>query len=166
VTSPALPLLPSDEIVTVAWIATIGGFTPAMVGTTLPADVDPDGGPAGWLQTGYVTVATVGGTPDDLLPVNRPVMEVKCWAAVPGSNKPPWMMARALASAIQQACWDRYQIARPLTPTVNGVAYPAAVVQSAWMAQSFRRLYADAADYAVYQADMALQWVTVGQLLH
>lgn len=164
-TTPALPLYPSDELVCAAWIATIPGFTTAMTGTVLPPDADDAGNPAPWLQTGFVTVATVGGTPDPLLPVHRPVMEVKCWAAVPGSNKPPWMMAAALASAIQRAAWDRYTIARPLTPVLNGVTYPLAVVQSAYMAQSFRRIYDDAADYACFQADMGLQWVTPGYQL-
>jgi hypothetical protein len=164
VTSP-FPLYSNDELVTIAWIASIPGFTTAMVGTQLPADVNADGTVAAWLATGYVTVSTVGGTPDDMLPVHRPVMEVKCWAAVPGSNKPPWMAARALASAIGLATWDRYSIARRLTPELNGVAYPVAVVQTAYFTQAFRRIYDDPGDYACYQADLALQWVTVGQLL-
>lgn len=160
-----LPLYPSDEMICAAWLASIPGFSAAMTGTQLPPDVDADGSPAAWLQTGFVTVATVGGTPDDLLPVNRPVMDVRCWAAVPGSNRPPWQMARALGSVIQRACWDRRTLARPVTPVLNGVTYPVAVVQTAWMAQSFRRIYDDAADYAVYQADLALQWVTPGDQL-
>jgi hypothetical protein len=158
-------LLNSDELVCCAWLATIPGFTAAMAGTQLPADTNEDGSPAAWLSTGFVTVATVGGTPDPMLPVERPVMELKTWASVPGSNKPPWMMARNLASQIRRAALDRYTIARPLTPVLNGVTYPKAVVRSAYFAQSFRRLYDDDADYAVYQADLALDWVTVGDRL-
>jgi hypothetical protein len=164
VTTP-LPLLNNDELVTVAWIASIPFLSAAMVGTQLPPDTDHQDNPAMWLQTGYVTVATVGGTPDPLLPVNRPVMEVKCWAAVPGSDKPPWLAARALGSVIQRAVLDRYTVARPLTPVLNGVTYPTAVVQAAYFAQSFRRVYDDPGDYACYQADLALQWVTPGDQL-
>lgn len=160
-----LPLLNNDELVTVAFLASITGLSAAMAGTQLPPDTDDTGAPAAWLQTGFVTVATVGGTPDALLPVHRPVMEVKCWAAVPGSNKPPWMAARAIASVIEREMWDRRTLARPVTPVFNGVAYPLAVVQAAYLAQSFRRVYDDPGDYACYQADMALQWMSPGDSL-
>jgi hypothetical protein len=160
--TPPLPLDNDDELVTAAWIATIPGFTAEMTGAQLPPDTDEHGKPAAWLRTGFVTVASVGGTPDDMLPVNRPVMEVKCWAAVPGSDDPPWLMARALASAIQRAVWQRKGVNRLLTINVNGLAYPPAVVQGAYMAQTFRRIYADPGDYACYQADMGLTWITVG----
>jgi hypothetical protein len=161
VTTP-MQLLNNDELVACAWIASIAGFTPAMTGTQLPPDADPDDSPAVWLQTGFVTVAVVGGGLDDLLPVHRPVMEVKCWAAIPGSDQPPWMMARNLAALIERACWDRRRTSRPLTPILNGITYPPAVVRSAYMAQVFRRSYGDAGDYACYQADMVLDWVTAG----
>jgi hypothetical protein len=60
---------------------------------------------------------------------------------------------------------DRKNIARPLTAVFNGVAYPTASVKSAYIAQSFRRIYDDRGDYACYQADMALTWVTAGDRL-
>lgn len=157
--SPSLPLECTDELVAVAWIASVPGFSPAMVGTTLPADVNPDGSPAAWLKTGYATVSVVGGNPDPLLPISRPVIQVDCWAAVPGSNKPPWNLAAALSRAILRATWDRYRIPRPLTPTLNGVEYPTAVVQSATIVTAFRRMYDDAADYAHLSGDLNLSWV-------
>ena len=163
--APALPLENTDEVVAVAWIASIPGLSSAMVGTQLPDPVDANGMRAPWLTTGFVTVAVVGGTPGDMLPVNRPVIQVDCWTSVPGSNKPPWLMAAALASAIRRATWDRYTIARPLAITANGVVYPSAVVQSAYMATSFRRTYDDPGDYAQYQGDLALSWVTVNDHL-
>jgi hypothetical protein len=112
-----------------------------------------------------VTVATVGGNPDQMLPINRPVMEVKCWATLPGSNDPPWGLAEALAAAITRATWDRTTFARPLVPVVNGVEYPVAVVTGAYMATTFRRLYADAADYACVQGDLALTWKSPAQII-
>jgi hypothetical protein len=159
VSTPPLPLLPNDEIVGVAWLNSIPGLSPAMVGTQLPPDVDPDGSVAAWIGTGFITVSVVGGTPDPLLPVNRPVLQVDCWATVPGSNKPPWLKAAALASAIRYATWDRVRIARPLVATVGGVEYPLAVVQSAYLATSFRRVYDDQGDYARLQGDLALSWI-------
>lgn len=163
-TTPSLPLSPSDEMVAAAWIGSIPGLSPAMVGEQLPPDV-VDGTVAAWVATGFVTVSVVGGTPDDLLPVNRPVVQVDCWATRPGSNKPPWPDANAIALAIRRATWDRYRISRPLAISVNGVAYPSAVVRSAYMATSFRRIYDDQGDYARYQADLALTWVTVNDRL-
>lgn len=164
-TTPPLPLDGADELVAVAWIGSITGLSTAMVGEQLPSDVNPDGTVASWVSTGYVTVAVVGGTPDALLPVNRAVVQVDCWATVPGSNKPPWPKAAALATVIRRATWDRYRIPRPLTLAVNGVAYPSAVVQSAYLTTSFRRIFDDQGDYARYQADMALTWVTVNDRL-
>lgn len=164
-TTPTLPLQPTDEIVAAAWIGTIPGLSPAMVGEQLPPDVNADGTIAAWLATGYVTVAVAGGTPHDLLPVKRPVIQVDCWATVPGSNKPPWSMAAAISSTILRATWDRYRIPRLLAPVINGVAYPAAIVRSAYMATTFRRLYDDQGDYARLQGDLALSWVTVNDRL-
>lgn len=156
-----LELYPSDEQVAVAWIGSIPGLSSSMVATTLPADVDGSGSPAAWVQTGFVTVAVVGGNPDALLPVNRPVMQVDVWATVPGSNRPPWGQAAAIASAIRRACWSRTQIPRPLQITANGVTYPGAAVQGARLATAFRRMYSDAADYAHLSGDLWLSWVTV-----
>jgi hypothetical protein len=164
VTTP-LPLETTDELVATAWIATVPGFTSAMVGTQLPPDVDDTGTPAAWITTGFATVAVSGGTPDDALPVGRPVIQVDCWSTVPGSNKPPWLKAAALASAIRRATLDRYNISRPLVIDVNGVVYPPAVVKSAYMATTARRIYDDQGDYARYEFDLALTWVTVNDRL-
>ena len=163
--STPLPLSATDELVAVAWIGSIPGLSTAMVDTQLPPDVDADGTPAAWINTGFVTVSVVGGTPNDELPVERPVMQVDCWATRPGSNKPPWMMAAMLSRVIRRAVLDRYTISRPLTPVINGVVYPKAVVTTAYMATSFRRGYDDAGDYAHYQGDLALNWVTVNDHL-
>jgi hypothetical protein len=159
-TTPAtIPLAPDDELVAAAWIASIPGFTAAMTGPTLPPDITPDGEPAPWISTGYVTVAVAGGNPDDLLPVHRPVIDVQCWATVPGSNRPPWQMAKALANAITKATWDRTTLNRVVTPVVNGVTYPTASVQGAKVLTAFRRLYSDTADYACVQGDLWLSWI-------
>lgn len=164
-TVPALPALLNDELVAVAWVGSIPDLSPQMVATRLPPDITPAGQPAAWLQTGFITVAVVGGNPDVMLPVSRPVIQVDCWAAVPGSGKPPWWKAAALGAVVTHATWSRRSISRPLDITVKGVAYPRAVVQGAYMATSFRRLYDDAGDYARYQADLALSWVCPGETI-
>lgn len=163
--STPLPLEANDELVAVAWLATVPGLSTGMVGTQLPPDVNANGTPAPWIQTGFVTVTVVGGAPNDLLPVSQPVIQVDCWATVPGSNKPPWWKAHAIAAAIRRATWDRYRIPRALAPTAGGLAYPTAVVQSAYITTSFRRVYGDDGDYARLQGDLALTWVTANDRL-
>jgi hypothetical protein len=160
------PLQPTTVLVATAWIATIPGFTPEMVGPRLPPDVLPRDGagtayPAPWLKTGFITVTLITGGPDPYLPRHNPVVGVDCWAAQPGSNSPPWHMAEALGEAITVATWQRTGFNRKLTPVVEGVTYPDAVVQGVYLdATGFRRLYDDAADYARVTANLALSWVT------
>lgn len=160
---PPAPM-PTDVLVAAAWIATIPGFTADMTGERLPPDVlPPTAGkrirPAPWLKTGFVTVQVVGGSPDPYLPRHAPVISVDCWASKPGSNDPPWRQAEALGEAIWLATLQRTGFNRPLDLTVEGVAYPTAVVQGVYLAASFRRLYDDAADYARVNGNVALSWV-------
>jgi hypothetical protein len=162
-----LPNYANDEIVTIAWIASIPGFSPDMVATQLPPSANKDGTPAGWVVAGkgFVTVAVAGGTPDPLLPVKRVVMQVDCWATRPGSNKPPWNVANALAMAIQFATWDRVTMSRRLTLGVRGQPYPMASVQGAAMMTAPRRILDDAGDFARYSFDLGLQWITLADIL-
>ena len=151
--------LPTDVLVAAAWLATVPGFTPEMTGPKLPPDVLPDGKAAPWIRTGFVTVQPVGGGPDPYLPRHEPVMQVDCWTVKPGSSDPPWHMAEALGEVITVATWQRTGFNKPLSITVKGVEYPSAVVQAVYLATGFRRLYADAADYARVTANLALSWV-------
>lgn len=162
-----LPPRPTSELVAIAWLASVPGLTQGMVAAQLPPDADKDGVPAEWVVKGrgFVTVATVGGNPDALLPVRRPVVQVDCWDVKPGSGKPPWGVANALGEAITLATFDRVTIPRPLTITVRGVRYPTAVVQGARMVTEFRRITDDAGDYARYQGDLWLQWIAPGLVL-
>ncbi|MCW2904452.1 MAG: hypothetical protein JWO67_6717 [Streptosporangiaceae bacterium] len=161
-----LDVRPTSELVVVAWIASIEHFSSDMVATTLPPDTNKDGTPAAWVRTGFVTAAAVGGTPNDSLPVKRPVMQIDCWATVPGSNKPPWGEANALAEAIRYAALDPYNVARPLTIGPAGTAYPQARVLSAVLQAEPRRIPGDPGKAARYQFDMAFQWVTIGDRLN
>jgi hypothetical protein len=161
VASPPVLLRPTSELVITSWLGTAAGLSPAMVATTLPADVGPDNSPAAWVRTGFITVAVVGGSPDYQLPVKKPVMQIDTWATRPGSNKPPWFMANALAETIRYATVDRRNISRVLTINANGVTYPPAVVQSCYVLTEPRRMYDDAADYARFSFDVAFTWLTV-----
>jgi len=154
-----LTLLPDDELVAMSWVASIPGFSPQMVATQLPADKST------WSATGFVTVSVVGGTPHPDLPLSQPVIQCDCYAVKPNSNKPNWLMAAALASALRYACWDRIGFPRLLDISSNGKAYPSAAVRSAYMTIQPRRVYADPGDYARYSTDIALVWAMTNDRL-
>jgi hypothetical protein len=160
--------LPTDELVTVAWIATIPGFSADFVATQLPPSANKDGTPAAWTVTppfGFVTVTVVGGSEDPILPIYRPVMQIDCWATRQGSNKPPWYRANRLAKHISAATREMPAGPRRLAISANGVAYPPASVQRAQMMTSPRRMYDDAGDMARYQFDLGLQWIQLSEAL-
>jgi hypothetical protein len=154
---PAPTHTPSDQVF-VAWIASIPGLTASGVGTALPPD------DSAWASSGYIVVPTTfGGRPHTVIPLRRPVGQVDCWGVIPGSGVPPWGMATDLIEQIRFACYDRRNFGRPLAINVNGVAYPSAQVLSARMLTEPRRAYGDTADYACVSADLAFQWVQVGE---
>lgn len=159
-----LPLLATSELVAAAWIGSIPGLSPQMTGEVLPPDVQPDGTPAPWLLTGFITVQVAGGSPDADLPVKKPVIQVDAWAAKPGSSEPPWLKASVLAETVRYACLDRVRVPRLLRIQINGVAYPSAQVMAAYLVTEPRRLYEDPAMYARVQMDMAIQWRTAGDV--
>lgn len=138
----------NTELVAIAWLGGVTGLTSAMVAATLPADNTT------WAASGFVTVRTVGGAPGIHVPLRQPVVMVDCWAVKPGSSKPPWFQANALAELIDAGC--RASTAqRPVTlPT----GYPTARVLSAYLVSEPRRAYGDQGDYARYTVDMALNW--------
>ena len=163
-TSSPLPLVATDRLVAIAWIATIPGLNAGMAGPSLPEDANADGTPADWVKAGlgYASAAVVGGNPSPDLPVGNPVVQVDCWAVEPGSNLPPWGTADRLAQTIVRATWDRVTIARPLRISVEGVAYPDAAVQSAYVLSTPRPIFDDAGDYARISLDLQLHWITPG----
>jgi hypothetical protein len=154
------PRFVSSDLVCVQWIASIPGFTADGVGTELPPDDTT------WSAHGYVVVpTTVGGTPHSTIPMRRPVVQVECRAVLPGSDIPPWGMAADLADQIRSATYDRNNFGRLLTISVEGVAYPDAMVRSVKMLTEPHRMYGDSADYAGISFDLAFQWIQVGEVV-
>jgi hypothetical protein len=148
-------LITPSELAAAAWIDSIPGFPQGAVGTQLPADE------TSWAETGFVTVAVVGGSPDPWQPVRKPVVQVECWATNPGSNKPPWFMASSLAEQIRASTYDQRVFGRELHPESNGVVYPTARALSAYPLTEPHRVYGDAGDYAGYSFDLRFSWVQI-----
>lgn len=141
-------LTANTELVAVQWLLGVTGLSSGMVATQLPKDQST------WSTNGFVTVAALGGGPNNYTGVRGPVLQLDCWAVAPGSNKPPWFQANALAELVVGAC--RVGDGRTVT-LPNG--YPAARVLQAWVITEPRRVYDDAGDVARYTLNLALSWI-------
>ena len=139
----------STELVAVAWLKGIVGD---IVATNLPRSN------ATWAASGFVTVTTVGGTPNLYVPMRAPVIAVSCWAVNPDSNRPPWNKAAYLAEQIQAGCYDTTGTPRLLTLPAG---YPNARVLSAYSTYEPRRVPDDEASYARLDMGLTLNWVEV-----
>ncbi|WP_336156641.1 hypothetical protein [Amycolatopsis sp. VC5-11] len=142
----------SDEAVTRAWLAQLSGFSAAMVGEVLPREANT------WAVTGFLTVAVAGGSTLPEARFESPVMDVRAWATTPGTDAPPWNMARNLATAVQAGTYRREPWFLQLAECSEN-----AVVKTAWVLGKPRRAYGDFGDYAVYALDLVLNWVPVAK---
>ncbi|MFI8351325.1 hypothetical protein [Streptomyces sp. NPDC085596] len=148
-TTPVLRATP--ELVAIAWLKTVVGDR---VSTTLPKPGTD--GSLSWAADGFVTVTIVGGTPNLYTPLRESAIGVDCWAANPGSQKPPWNKAAVLAEAVQAACYNHSAIPQALT-LPDG--YPQARVLSAYTTGEHRRIPDDPSSYARYSIPgLVLAW--------
>lgn len=144
-------------LVTVAWLASLPGFSTAMVGGILPRPGSD--GVLPWALTGFVQATTpVGGGSDMYVPMNSPVMQIDCWAAQSNTDLPQWAKANALAETIRWACLadDSTQTALTLR-----AGYAQARVRSAYLVTEPKPVYGDEDDYARYLLNVALNWTEV-----
>jgi hypothetical protein len=158
VTTPTLHA--ANDLVAVAWLASLPYLTADGVATQLPSDE------SSWAANGFVVVpVSVGGSPHDTIPIRRPVVQCECWGTVPGSDKLPWGIPNQLAEQIRRGTYDRQNFGRPLTISAGPVAYPSARVLSAKMMTEPHRVWSDAGDYAGYLFDLMLQWIQIGEVI-
>ena len=148
------PVLPNTDLVAMAWLASLPGFSAAMVGTTLPKPVN---GIYSWAATGFVLASTVGGSPHHEYALRRPVVQVEGWWVQPGSNKPAWGQANGLCESIVAATYNEQLVRAPLAMR-TGVA-GARVIRANALTEP-RRKPGDQGDAAVYWFDLALDWTT------
>lgn len=139
----------NTELVAITWLGGVSGLASNMVAAVLPKDN------TSWAATGFVTVRTSGGSPGIHVPLRNPVVTLDFWGVRPGSAKPPWFQANALAELVDVGC-RAANAARPVTLPAN---YAPARVLTAYLLQEPRRAYGDQGDYAHYIADLQLHWV-------
>jgi hypothetical protein len=146
----------TTDLVAVAWLGSLPGFSSAMVGAILPRP-DSDG-MVPWTQTGFVQATTVGGGGDMYVPLASPAIQVDCWATQSNSDLPPYAKANALAETIRWACLANTGTQTALTLRAG---YAQARVKSAYLLTEPRRVYGDEADYARYLVNVLLNWTEV-----
>lgn len=146
------PLLPTNEIVAVAWLRTLPGVPADKVNTTLPDSKV-------WADTGFVQVTLISGAPDMYVPQRQPVLQIGCWAVNPDSQKPPWGKANNLAERIVTVCQPHRQreVFRPRL--VTPPQFADVRVQTGHALTEPRRMVPDDARMALYQFDLQLYWV-------
>ncbi len=150
----------TTDLVVVAWLRTVPGLTADVVATQLPSDETK------WAANGAIVVPVhIGGIPHASMALRRPVVQVDCWGTVPGSDKLPWGIPSQLAEQVRAGTYDRTTFGRLLTITAGNVQYPVARVKSARIMTEPRRVWSDAGDYAGFSFDLALQWVSAGEVV-
>ncbi len=105
-TSPVpLVLRANSELVTMAYLRDI---VLARYGTAVGSVLQgPDAqGRYAWKDVGFVQPSSVGGGVDANVPIRRPVVSLDVWAVNPGSKRPPWGQAYAVAETIIAATYD------------------------------------------------------------
>lgn len=138
----------TTPLVAAAWLGTVAGLTTAIVDEKLPED------PTTW-PNGFITPYGTGGSsvPDVLL--ISPVVTLKCWAATPDTQDPPWGMAFNLAETVRAGTFDTTTMTRLLTlPNCDQTAR----VHSAYFVAEPRKSFGDEGDYACVIVDMRLHW--------
>lgn len=141
---------PTNELAAMAWIRSIPGIDPQKVSTKLP-------GNNSLIVPGFVTVMTIGGSPDIYVPRREPIIEVKTWACHPDGDRqdPPWARANDLAEIIWERCLDHRSFGGVLF-TKNG--YDNVCVPSAYPLTEPMKVPDDAPRFACYTMDLQLHW--------
>jgi hypothetical protein len=152
-------LLPSNDMVAVAWLKTNVTYLDNQVATSLPKEY------AGWAGKGFVVVNAFGGNTDNMLGVRKPVLSLTYYAKAAESGKPPWSKANQLAEQVRALV---IPTGVPLATTRGGYRlnalgtnYKDALVQNIFWRSEPRRRPGDNADFAVYTNDVEIHWVVV-----
>lgn len=141
---------PNAEMVAVAWAKAIPGVDASKVATSLPGDV------TAWAATGFVQVTAVGGSPEVHTGLRRPVVTFDCWAATPGSQRPPWGKAATLAERVFSAFYDETRL--PALVSFGDLDYPPVHIRTGWPVTEPRKFPGDPSGFARVMFDAQLIW--------
>lgn len=151
--APVGPFPPNNDLVGIAWLRQrVDGLDAGQVATSLPRD------PSSWRAAGFLTISTLGRSPDIDIPVRHPAYRLDAWAApADGSTKPPWNLANYLIELVRLA--TESDAALYGKPVALPPAYTGARVQSAYLLDEPQRIEGDPSGYARFTALLAIDWV-------
>lgn len=151
--APVGPFLPTNDLVGVAWLRQrVPGLDAGQVATSLPRD------PSSWRAAGFLTLSTLGRSPDVDIPVRHPAYRLDAWAAgADGSTKPPWNLANRLIELVRAATESDTALYGKAVTLPAG--YLGARVQAAYLLDEPQRIEGDPSGYARFTSLLAIDWV-------
>lgn len=147
-----MPSRPNNDVAAISWLKTLPGVPSNGVASSLPRDNST------WEASGFVTIQVISGQPDIYNPINRPVVQILCWANKANSEKPPWGRANNLAEEIKAACYGHPELYGYVQTPVH---FGDVRVLSCYLLSEPRRVLADEARFAVYEFELQMHWVAV-----
>lgn len=120
-----------------------------------------DAGRYTWEDVGFVQPSSVGGGINANVPVRTSVVTLDVWAVNPGSKRPPWGQAYAVAETIIAATYDTEGHDTHAVVTLP-TGYPDARVTGYRVLTEPSRRPSDPSDFARVGFDVELVWHGLG----
>jgi hypothetical protein len=161
VTAPTpLVLRANSELVVMAYLR---DRVLALYGTVVGAVLQgPDSaGRYTWTDVGFVQPSSVGGSINANVPIRSPVVTLDVWAVRPGSKRPPWNQAFAVAEAIIAATYDTPEYDTHAVVELP-TGYPNARVTGFRVLTEPARRPSDPSDFARVGFDVEISWHGLG----
>jgi hypothetical protein len=114
-----------------------------------------------WQGVGFVQPSSVGGGINANVPVRTSVVSLDVWAVNPGSKRPPWGQAFAVAETIVAATYDTEGYDTHAVATLPD-GYPDARVTGFRVLTEPGRRPADPSDFARVGFDVEIVWHGLG----
>jgi hypothetical protein len=138
---------PTPRLVYVAWLRSLTWTTTPGIAGTLPIIGDWPGGL-------FISVSTVGGSPDGFAPLRDPVMQTSCWATG-GTDLANWRAAHQLAERVLAATYGDVN-----TTVTLPAGYASARVLSVSALTEPREIPNDPQQAAHVTVDVRLNYIT------
>lgn len=114
-----------------------------------------------WNDVGFVQPGSVGGSINPNVPLRSPVVSLDVWAVNPGSKRPPWGEAFAVAETIIAATYDTGAHDTHAVVTLPD-GYPNARVTGFRVTTEPARRPADPSDFARVGFEVEIVWHGLG----
>lgn len=114
-----------------------------------------------WENVGFVQPSSVGGAVNANVPVRTSVVTIDVWAVNPGSKRPPWGQAYAVAETIIAATYDTEGHDTHAVVTLPD-GYPDARVTGFRVLTEPSRRPSDPSDFARVGFDVEIVWHGLG----